>query len=186
MNDRIRTLITLAKTPELVAFYNAFGVKVITKFSDRATAEKRTAQLIEDMVAAGQFCPFCDTLNADTCGRSITWADDKEKAFRHHDCGKAFTPQGKLYGRKDPGSIAAASDRAASIAASWDDKQVAAARAQRNHVIVEGVGEFRSVKEAFIRLGLPVAKHIRFRMQLKAASTAQFASHTFKIVEAQQ
>lgn len=179
MNDRIGTLITLAKTAELVTFYNAFAVKAVTKFADRATAEKRVVQLVSDMVADGQFCPFCDTLDPASCGREITWADDKEKAYKHHGCGKAFTPQGKLYGRKP--SAPSASDRAAAISASWADKNVAAARAKRDRVIVVGVGEFRSVKEAFLRLGLPISKHIRFRMQLKETGQATFDKNTFTI-----
>lgn len=51
----------------------------------------------------------------------------------------------------------------------------------RNHVIANGV-EYRSVKQAFEALGLPLAKHIKFRAQLKMAGVATFQGVQFRIV----
>src|SRR5271165_4945220 len=66
---------------------------------------------------------------------------------------------------------------AAGIAASWLNPEVAAARLTRNgtEVTVDGVtSEYKSVAEAFRALTLPVEKHIRFRMRLKASGTDIF------------
>lgn len=180
MNARIDTLITLAKTAELVAFYNANAVKTVTKFADRATAEKRVAQMITDMVAAAQFCPMCDTLF--NYGHDITYAGaEGTKAgenYFHHHCGKTFRPDGSV----PKASAPASADRSAAISATWADPEVAAARAARHKVFVEGRGEYRSVKAAFIALGLPVSKHIPFRMKLKASGQALFDRHSFVVV----
>lgn len=77
----------------------------------------------------------------------------------------------------------APSDRSAAIAASWADKNVAAARAQRNGVAVDGV-EYRSVAAAFTALGLPMGVHIRFRGALKAAGKLSYGDHNFKLLPA--
>lgn len=77
----------------------------------------------------------------------------------------------------------APSDRSAAIAASWADKNVAAARAQRNGVSVDGV-EYRSVAAAFTALGLPMGVHIRFRGALKAAGKLSYGDHNFKLLPA--
>jgi hypothetical protein len=78
---------------------------------------------------------------------------------------------------------------AAGIAASWLNPEVAAARLKRNgtEVTVDGVTtEYKSVAEAFRALTLPVEKHIRFRMRLKASGTEIFEhdgkQYHFKIV----
>jgi hypothetical protein len=71
---------------------------------------------------------------------------------------------------------------AAGISASWLNPEVAAARLTRNgtSVTVEGVTtEHKSVAEAFRAFSLPVAKHIRFRMKLKA-SLAEIFEHEGK------
>jgi hypothetical protein len=180
MNQHITDIVSYAKTAELVAFYNANAVKTVSKFADRGTAEKRVTQMIADMVASAQFCPFCDTL--DNYGHDITYAGaEGTKAgenYFHHHCGKTFCPDGTAPQAPAPASA----DRSAAIAATWADPAVAAARAQRSKVFVEGRGEYRSVKAAFIALGLPVSKHIPFRMKLKANGQALFDRHSFVVV----
>lgn len=52
---------------------------------------------------------------------------------------------------------------------------------QRNGVSVNGVN-YRSVKAAFIALNLPLAKHIKFRMELKKVGCKTFAGFVFTIV----
>lgn len=54
------------------------------------------------------------------------------------------------------------------IAESWKDPEVFAARITRNNVKVDGT-VFASVRDAFVKLGLPLGTHIKFRMELKAA-----------------
>lgn len=77
----------------------------------------------------------------------------------------------------------------AGVAASWADPEVAAARLTRDGVKVtfEGTAkEFKSVNEAFHDYRLPVSKHIRFRLKLKASGkeTFEFAGkkYEFEIV----
>lgn len=59
-------------------------------------------------------------------------------------------------------------DRSAIVAETWLNPNVAAARAARDHVLVDGVW-FVSVRQAFIDLGLPLNEHAKFRLQLKRA-----------------
>lgn len=74
------------------------------------------------------------------------------------------------------------------IAASWTRPDVAAARSTRNAVRANGT-EYRSVREAFRALRLPIEKHIPFRMSLKAAGKATFEtgkkSVSFEIIPAE-
>jgi hypothetical protein len=75
-------------------------------------------------------------------------------------------------------------DRGEAIAQSWKDKKVAAARATRHNVKVEDK-TYKSVREAFMVLALPLGQHIKFRGALKAAGRAEFAGLKFKLVERQ-
>ena len=77
-------------------------------------------------------------------------------------------------------AAAKSSDRSAAIAASWTDKKVAAARATRHHVRVEDK-TYKSVREAFMVLALPLGQHIKFRGALKAAGKADFGGYKFKL-----
>jgi hypothetical protein len=72
---------------------------------------------------------------------------------------------------------AARTSNAARVSASWADAGVAAARLTRDgvNVTVEGVcSSYKSVNEAFRALSLPVQKHIRFRLKLKASRAEVF------------
>jgi hypothetical protein len=73
--------------------------------------------------------------------------------------------------------------RSAAIAASWTDSETAAKRAQRHAVRVAGQ-EFRSVRAAFVALNLPMSKHIKFRMELKAAGQLNAFGYDWEIIEA--
>ena len=196
-------------TAALVAFYNAnvAADKQIKKFADRATAEMRASKLFASIVEAqdeanrakyesvrrsqvsgfeihGQAdCPSCgiDLRN----GVSQHGDDVNGKPLRHdtHEfecmgCGCGF---GNLLRR-----AAKSTSRANAIAATWKDPSIAKARAQRTCVrVFDGfdqiVAEYKSTAEAFRRLGLPMNKHIAFRMSLKAAGAKTFAAYTFKV-----
>lgn len=197
-----------ATTAELVAFYNAnvAADKQIKKFADRATAELRVGKLFASIVEAqdeahrakyesvrrGQVssfeihghadCPHCgiDLRN----GVSQHGDDVNGKPLRHdtHEfecmgCGGGFGETLR--------HAAKSTSRANAIAATWKDASIAAARAQRTCVRVfsEGgiVGEYKSTAEAFRRLGLPLSKHIPFRMALKAAGSNAISVYTFKV-----
>lgn len=96
-----------------------------------------------------------------------------------HHCGTAFRPSGKII---KPAKASA--DRAASIGSSWARQDVRDARRERTSVAVLKPGEkdelvFKSVAEAFKKLGLPMGKHIKFRAQLKAAGKLAFGDLKF-------
>lgn len=61
-----------------------------------------------------------------------------------------------------------------SIKQSWEDPEVAAARSKRHSVFVKGHGSFRSLRAAFVVLGLPLEKHIKFRVELKQEKRKTF------------
>lgn len=177
------TQVAAAKTPELVAFFNAncsiVGVKAVAKFADRKTAERRVTELVAKLpkpakTEAASYvqgtCPKCgDSQNGITCGRVIEVGGHQKVINEHqamcHVCGHEFDYEtGKALrkrGTVNPGA-------AKQISESWKDSAVAAARVNRHSVSVDGKS-FSSVRVAFIELGLPLGTHIKFRMALKAA-----------------
>jgi hypothetical protein len=74
--------------------------------------------------------------------------------------------------------------RSEGVKTSWLDPEVAAARAQRNNVKVDGV-VYQSVRAAFKALGLNDAKHIAFRLELKAQGEGVFEGHDFELIPAE-
>ena len=71
--------------------------------------------------------------------------------------------------------------RSAAIAKSWTVPETAAKRSQRNAVRVDG-NEYRSVRQAFEMLDLPMEKRIKFRMELKAAGTLNAYGFAWEIL----
>jgi hypothetical protein len=102
--------------------------------------------------------------------------------FCHH-CSTEYHANGKIF--KRPASSASRSE---AIAATWKRPEVAAARAKRVSVVVEGVGEFKSVPEAFRLLRLPMGQMIPFRLAIKADGAATITMgnklYTFQVSEA--
>lgn len=97
--------------------------------------------------------------------------------------------------RKAPRALTAAERKSASagIAASWTDPDVYAARLTRQGTFVtvgKKTHEYNSVRAAFEALGLPISKHIRFRMKLKEAGEMAFQhdgkEYHFQIAEASE
>ena len=75
------------------------------------------------------------------------------------------------------------------VAQTWQDPEVAAARRKHHEVLVmsgDSVARFHSVRQAFADLGLPLEKHIPFRMSLKANGALMFehngVNHRFFLV----
>lgn len=95
--------------------------------------------------------------------------------FQCLGCGGQFGPALSLEVDKN---------RSAAIAKSWTDEEVKAKRSQRHAVRVAGK-EFRSVRQAFVELNLPLSKHIKFRMELKAAEDQRLEGfgYTWELVE---
>lgn len=153
------TALRAAKTSELVAYYNANSGKTpITKFSDRATAEKRCVDLFETLAAATP--PVAEA-------PAVTEVD---VIVANPETAPAAS-----------GKNAVSPVRAAAIAKSWTDPDTAERRSARNSVSVDGI-VYRSTKAAFIALGLPIAKHVAFRLTLKERGEATFGKYDFVLV----
>ena len=192
------------KTADLVAFYNAnSGSKPIKKFADRRTAETRVIALIESLNALDE--PSNESPIPDAKPREEVPSDVKTHKARavvkkaeptqeeldamSDEEYEAFVKSGLNDSANCVVQIGTPSHRRSNsegIAKSWDNKEVAQKRLTRNGVMVEGVGEFKSVRVAFAALGLPDSKHIRFRMKLKEAGRLNFEfgnkSYTFQII----
>lgn len=192
------------KTADLVAFYNAnSGSKPIKKFADRRTAETRVIALIESLNALDE--PSNESPIPDAKPHEEVSSDVKTHKARAV-VKKAEPTQEELDAMTDEeyeafvksglsdsancvvqnGTPSHRRSNSEGIAKSWDNKEVAQKRLTRNGVMVEGVGEFKSVRVAFAALGLPDSKHIRFRMKLKEAGRLNFEfgnkSYTFQII----
>lgn len=192
------------KTADLVAFYNAnSGSKPIKKFADRRTAETRVIALIDSLNALDE--PSNESPIPDAKSREEVPSDVKTHKARAV-VKKSEPTQEELDAMTDEeyeafvksglndsancvvqnGTPSHRRSNSEGIAKSWDNKEVAQKRLTRNAVMVEGVGEFKSVRVAFAALGLPDSKHIRFRMKLKEAGRLNFEfgnkSYTFQII----
>ena len=192
------------KTADLVAFYNAnSGSKPIKKFADRRTAETRVIALIDSLNALDE--PSNESPIPDAKSREEVSSDVKTHKARAV-VKKAEPTQEELDAMSDEeyeafvksglndsancvvqnGTPSHRRSNSEGIAKSWDNKEVAQKRLTRNGVMVDGVGEFKSVRVAFAALGLPDSKHIRFRMKLKEAGRLNFEfgnkSYTFQII----
>lgn len=202
-----RANVSEVATKDLVAFYNAHNVdKPVAKFADRKTAERRVLSIMDSLdiiaqqggdVEDGKLVEGApvhktrasravkpDTFvspNADVPDEELTDEQIRQEleALKNH---KEET-KAKV-GAKSGLTLSAA------IAKSWTDPVIADKRMQRNGVTVTCNGssdEFKSVRAAFATLGLPDAKHIRFRMKVKEAGKAIFEhngqSYLFELTE---
>lgn len=185
--------VSTCKTSQLVAAYNLLAGKSIKKFETRAIAEARVGALLATAQAASSRwkCPGCgaDEFSSHITAAALEGQPGADRLFCHH-CSTEFFSNGRVY--KAP---AASATRRGAIAASWQRPAVAAARGARHavrvtRVRVEGgaptrvTEQFKSVREAFAKLGLPMGRHIKFRGQLKAAGKLRFADNvTFTLVD---
>ena len=192
---------------------NTLG-KPVAKFADRKTAERRVSELVKllapkNLAETGKLaaaykagkkamtfakaaagvtnagyvvgtCPSCGESADITCGTNKNGTVVREHEALCHGCGHEFNYNtGKALKARTPSATLSEA-----IAKSWTDPTVAAARAERHHVVVGGV-EYRSVAHAFTELALPMEKHIAFRGQLKAAGKLAFQGKVFKLVAKQ-
>lgn len=194
-------------TAELVAEYNALTGKSIKKFSSRAAGEKQVANAraaaspkpaakkkkeqselpifpVQDqsyfyMAGHEAHCPVCGTTEVFSGeGDGAGAVKNEDVVGGCHHCGWEFD----LRKNKKPVNPV----RSAGISDSWNNPEVAEKRSRRDNVKVDGKGEFRSVKQAFEHLGLPLNQHIKFRMELKEKGAMSFShngtAYKFKIV----
>lgn len=198
-------------TAEMVAEYNTLTGKSIKKFSSRAAGEQQLAKARELLAVAKQTktvavqpaqqpeetqvteeskrsfryevhgCPNCGATDDQTyAGQEGTTAE--ERNFCHHCSTEYWRDTGEIY--KAP---AKSETRSKIIAATWENDQIAAARSARDNVVVDGKGTFRSVAAAFKALGLPMSKHIKFRVDVKANGSGTFKygedEYEFRVVK---
>lgn len=186
-------------TNELKNAFNAnieqFGGKPVKRFADRETAERRVAKLLdlieeaaqvgEPVVGTYSHCPCCgvDLEN----GYSTHFNQVSEKLPGHEmfeygclACDGEFGPLIKERAAVD-------SARSEGVARSWFNEEVRIKRSTRHGVVVKSRSglrqEYRSVRQAFAELGLPLSKHIRFRMELKAEGQLNAHGYSWEIVE---
>lgn len=137
---------------ELVKAYNAITGSEVKRFSNTVVGRKRVK----------------DALEAQGKGDKKTQDDGNEA---QDDTAKKPTAK-KAKQPVDPDASSAR--RAAAQSKSWTDPEVREKRRQRNGVRVRKE-DYRSVKQAFEMLGLPLAKHIKFRAELKASPEGKLA-----------
>lgn len=161
-------------TKDLVALYNKLTDKTISKFSSREAGERQVNAIVK-MITKEERAEAISALGIveqDTVKPAAAKAPTKVPT-------PAKTPK-----VKKPTQPAA--NRSDAIAASWKDPKVAAKRAERTHVKASNT-VYRSVREAFVALGLPLEKHIKFRMELKQVAEMTFKHEgraiSFKVVQ---
>ena len=160
-------------TADLRSWYNAHASKPVARFSDRAAAIRRCEALAE--MAPGKACPACGQVQDQApAGEEGTRAG--ERLFCHH-CGATYEPSGRIYH-----APASNPSRSAAIASSWTNPEVRAARSQRTSVRCGGT-VYPSLARAFRALGLPLARHIAYRIELKATGRITVGSHVFTVEE---
>jgi hypothetical protein len=187
----------------------ASGAPTVARFADRKTALRRTETAVTAYnairasklrgdaapakkvakVAHAEGCPACGATADQTVGRVVERGGRQEELDDHigqcHSCGHTYNINTRRPA-KFRGDAAQSATRSAAIAASWDDPAVAAARAARHGVTIHDkngklLGTWKSLRAAFVALGLPLAPHIRVRGQLVAAGSIQFGTHTLSL-----
>ncbi|AXF41791.1 hypothetical protein [Pseudomonas phage E79] len=202
MTNSIKTFgdIQNAEMKELVAFYNAHNADATVKrFSDRKTAERRCLAILNALPAEEE--AFQEEEAPAKVYKTRTSKKKEEEKAEEEDLKpeEEITEEEALEeirkmreeAKNAPEKVKEAKDLSAAIANSWKDPEVSKKRTQRHGVAVTVKGkrgEFRSTNAAFIEFGLPSSKHIRFRMQLKAAGKLTFehegVKYNFEIIEA--
>lgn len=177
----IAKTIAAKSTASLVALYNELTGKSITKFQDRATAERRVTEVATPAaLLAISYCPHCaGHFSSQTmAGKEGTRKGDEYLCC--HECGAEYhINTGKLFK-----AAASSDDRSSGIAASWADPAVRAARSARHAVVVQGKGQFASVAKAFAACGLPAKDIIKTRGQLVAEGKAEVGGFKFRLAAA--
>lgn len=143
---------------------------------------------IDEILAEPNFdfnCPHCDVHLSN--GVALHGDEVNDHEFQVNEkyevlclgCGNEFGQPIKA--AKPKSSVA----RSEGIADSWRDEEVRAKRCKRDGVRVISKTrnmDFRSVRQAFLELDLPLKEHIKFRMELKAAGELNRYDLQWKII----
>lgn len=178
--------VTFNEEPALAAVtVTAEAVQAKVKANPKAAIAKKKAPVgakVWEKKEDGS-CPKCNAPAADITPAGLEGTAAEHRNLCHH-CGLEWDVEtGKEY--KKP---IESGKRSAIIAESWKSAETRAKRAERTGVKVtggniKGVAEYPSVRTAFIGLGLPLAKHIAFRMALKAHGEITIDKFTFEAVD---
>lgn len=163
---------------EMIAWYNSNTTNVVKKFADRKTAERRCTALKMSLAVKNYELDFdMDVVEEEPASKV------KQQAIK---IGKISAPM-----HKNTKSAEAINEKKAQVVGhrtlseaireSWKDSTTAVKRSARNKVEVDGQ-EYPSVRQAFIDLNLPLEKHIKFRMELKAAGKLKAFDHKWVII----
>lgn len=210
-----------ATLTELAAFYNLHNPEAqIKKFADRKSAERRVMAIVESLAiieAQGGDQETGALVEPKEEAPAPAPVVHKTRASRQVNAGAEFvspnadvpedeiTPEmaaaelelmkAHAANAKSAPKAASGLSLSASIALTWLDPNVAAARMTRDGVTVDLQGEnegewltcgedggYKSVAAAFASLKLPMSKHIRFRLKLKKEGAAIFewAGETYR------
>jgi hypothetical protein len=194
--------------PELVAAYNdaakILDEPLVTRFASRAAGVERVKvifdkvlkhfeqtkpkakaeEVYKDVYTEDDNCPHCGITLSNGMRLYSEDIDDRDplvhKAAKEHTheyecmaCHGYFGP--KIHRRHNP------KNHGAAIAKTWQDEAVKAKRITRNGVKVDGK-IYRSVRQAFVELDLPLKMHIKFRMELKEAQSLEWADKKWEII----
>jgi len=183
--------IELLSMSDLLAYFNFYirpeSAKV-KRFADKATAVKRVTKLFLEMEEARKVEAEFESDEAFEKAMRAELAKDKlaeESKPKKEKTAREKAP--RLLARIEAGEKIRLSSNSEGIAKSWDVETVKEARLTRNGVGVEYSGnraEFKSLRVAFAELGLPDAKHIKFRGELKkeGAKTFEFEGVKYNFV----
>lgn len=202
-------------TAEMVAEYNILTGKSIKKFSSRAAGEQQLTKARELFAVAQQTATVAvqpaqqpevnevteqtqeaavvgEFVNCPQCGAHLDngvgyhMQEVNGKTIKHEEFEYACLACGGEFGPSIH-RVAKSETRSAAVAATWENDQIAAARSARDNVAVNGKGTFRSVAAAFKALGLPMSKHIKFRIEVKSNGTGTFKygedEYEFRVVK---
>ena len=185
---KARELMKVAKTvvqsPGLRNPGDVFGSALNAAKNSPTNLNKET-QVVEESKKSFRYevhgCPNCGATDDQTyAGQEGTTAE--ERNFCHHCSTEYWRDTGEIY--KAPAN---SETRSKAIAATWENDKIAAARSARDSVVVDGKGTFRSVAAAFKALGLPMSKHIKFRIDVKSNGSGTFKygedEYEFRVVK---
>lgn len=192
MKNEATINISEATAKELVEFHNTNIIDLpvnakrnpVKKFADRKSAEKRIQALLIDLDMLRMFdeviCPHCGThlengVVSDEGNGGYEVNGEFVKLEKEHCCLACGEEFGEEIGKSRT------VNNSAGIAKSWENPEVAAKRAQRSGVEVDGE-YYGSVRKAYIALGLDLKDHIQFRMLLKENGKAKVDGRKWKIV----
>lgn len=134
---------------ELLDIYNANSDKKVKKFSDKPTALRRTAALLDSLASPIEMEPPVveeeDPMVDDAIAESILVEYEDES-------GEVCRSSSILISE--------------AVKKSWENPKVAEKRSQRSMVRVDGV-EFSSIAAAFTKFNIPHTKLGKFRKELK-------------------